>query len=135
MGKTVKLGAALAVLGLGLAAPAFGQRHALSMLDRLDPGKWELRARDDGVGTTTMCLPNGRRLIQLRHPDAACSRLVIEDRADQVTVQYTCPGRGYGLTRIRRETSQLVQIESQGIADGLPFDFTAEARRVGVCTG
>jgi hypothetical protein len=27
----------------------------------------------------------------------------------------------------------LVQIETQGIAHGLPFSFTAEARRVGVC--
>lgn len=133
MRKVLKLGAALAVLGAGLTAPAFGQPRALAMLDRLDAGKWELRTREQGGQTTTICLPNGRRLIQLRHPDAACDRLVIEDRPDQVAVQYTCRGQGYGLTRIRRETSQLVQIESQGIAQGLPFDFTAEARRVGSC--
>jgi hypothetical protein len=88
--------------------------------------------REDGA-RTTMCIPNGRRLIQLRHPNEACDRLVIEDAPNQVAVQYTCRGRGYGLTRIRRETNQLVQIESQGIAEGLPFDFTVEARRVGSC--
>jgi hypothetical protein len=49
-------------------------------------------------------------------------------------VQYTCRGRGYGRTHIRRETSRLVQIDTQGIADGRPFAFAAEARRVGDCT-
>lgn len=134
MDKAVKLGAALAMFGAGVAMPAFAQPRGLAMLDRLDPGRWEVRTREDGA-RTTMCIPNGRRLIQLRHPDAVCDRLVIEDRGDQVAVQYTCKGRGYGLTRIRRETSQLVQIESQGIAEGLPFDFTAEARRIGNCQG
>ena len=58
---------------------------------------------------------------------------MIEDGANAVTVQYTCQGSGYGRTQIKRETSRLVQIESQGIAGGLPFEFTAEARRVGDC--
>ena len=48
-------------------------------------------------------------------------------------VQYTCRGKGYGRTQIRRESNRLVQIDSQGIADGLPFSFSAEARRVGDC--
>ena len=30
--------------------------------------------------------------------------------ATEVTVQYTCRGRGYGRTHIRRETNRLVQI-------------------------
>ena len=42
-------------------------------------------------------------------------------------------GNGYGRTNLRREISRLVQIESQGIVDGLPFQFAAEARRVGAC--
>mgnify|MGYP006175199349 CR=1 FL=1 len=35
---------------------------------------------------------------------------------------------------LRRETSRLVQIQSQGIRNGLPFEFSAEARRVGDCS-
>ena len=42
-------------------------------------------------------------------------------------------GRGYGRTSIRLETDRLVQIRTQGIADGLPFEYSAEARRVGDC--
>lgn len=92
-----------------------------------------MRPRDTGSASEALCVPNGRRLIQLRHPDSSCDRLVVQDSPNEVTVQYTCRGHGYGRTHIRKETSRLVQIDSQGIADGLPFEFSAEARRVGDC--
>ncbi len=124
---------AVMVLGsaVALAVPVAAQGPTLAMLDRLDTGRWELRMRDGGV--ESLCLRDGRRLIQLRHPSSTCERLIVKDGPDEVTVQYTCRGRGYGRTHIRRETSQLIQLDSQGIADGLPFAFAAEARRVGNC--
>ena len=126
---------AIAIFGLaaGLAAPALGDRPALAMLDRLEPGRWELRVRDASGATERICLQDGRRFIQLRHPAAPCERLIVDDAPSEVTVQYTCRGRGYGRTHIRRETDQLIQIDTQGIADGLPFAYAAEARRVGDC--
>lgn len=116
-----------------LVLPAEAHAPALAMLDRLDQGRWEVRARGGDEPVERLCLHDGRRLIQLRHPTSICERLVLEDGPAEVTVQYTCRGQGYGRTRIRRETSQLVQIDSQGIADGLPFAFAAEARRIGGC--
>lgn len=126
---------ALAVAGVSavFAAPVLGQRPALGMLDQIEKGRWELRIRDKGGGVERLCLGDPRRLIQLRHPAANCERLVVNDGASEVTVQYTCRGQGYGRTYIRLESSRLVQIESQGIADGLPFSFAAEGRRVGDC--
>jgi hypothetical protein len=59
----------------------------------------------------------------------------VTDSPGEVVVQYTCRGRGYGRTEVRRETNRLVQVQSQGIVDGLPFAITAEARRIGDCTG
>lgn len=127
------LGAALAVAGI--AAPAsHAQAPTLQMLDKMQPGMWELRIRDEKT-PRRMCLANGRPLIQIRHPGAACQRFVIEDGANTVTVQYTCPGAGYGRTTVRLETPQLAQVESQGIDAGTPFDFSAEVRRVGPCRG
>lgn len=134
MGKKVLRKAVIAVAGLlACGVPAAGQGPQLAMLDQLDAGRWELRARDAGSQTERICVNTGRRLIQLRHPDSACERLVVQDSPSEVTVQYTCRGQGYGRTHIRKETSRLVQIDSQGIANGLPFEFSAEARRVGDC--
>lgn len=123
------------VLGICAAgSPALGQRTTLAMLDQIDSGRWELRLRDSANNTQRLCVSSGRRFIQLRHPESNCDRLVVEDSPYEVTVQYTCRGKGYGRTNIRRETNRLVQIETQGIADGLPFEFSAEARRVGDCS-
>ncbi len=124
----------LAMAGLvAAAAPALGGGPSLAMLDQIEGGKWELRER--GAPPQQICVPSGRQLIQLRHPGANCNSFVIEDTAAQVVVQYTCAGHGYGRTQIRHETNRLVQIDSQGIADGYPFEVSAEARRVGASSG
>lgn len=116
----------------GLLTPAAAQGPALAMLGALDDGQWEIRYRD-GRESRRVCVRSGVELIQLQHASPACNRFVVEDGASEVVVQYTCKGNGYGRTSIRRESASLVQIDSQGIAAGLPFDFSAEARRVGPC--
>lgn len=121
----------LSALGIGTAAAA-SQGDALAMLSGLQRGTWAVASRDGGP-SRTICLGDSLQLIQLRHGGSACSRFVVEDAPDKVTVQYTCKGNGYGRTSIRKETNALVQIESQGIAGGLPFQFKAEARRTGAC--
>lgn len=102
------------------------------MLASLERGSWELRNRDDG-SRQHICLQTGRELIQLRHRQPGCEQFVVQDEPDQVTVQYTCKGNGYGRTSIRRETNGLVQIRSQGIHNGTPFAIEGEARKRGDC--
>lgn len=109
------------------------ERPALAMLDQLQPGQWEVRDRDISGGRSRLCLDNGRRLVQIRHMRETCRSFTVEDSAEAVTVHYTCPGNGYGQTSVRYESAQLVQLETQGIAQGLPFNVRAEVRRVGSC--
>jgi hypothetical protein len=122
-------GALLAVF----AIPALAQSGGLAMLGSLTKGEWTVTFRD-GSAARKICVRSGRELIQLRHPSASnCSRYVVDDDPTKVSVQYACRGNGYGRTDIRRETGSLVQIQSQGIEGGLPFNFDAEARRTGTC--
>ncbi|WAT17323.1 hypothetical protein OZN62_10345 [Aurantiacibacter sp. MUD11] len=102
------------------------------MLDTLERGSWELRLRPEGT-TRRICVRTGREFIQIRHRQPGCDRYVVQDEANEVTVQYTCRGDGYGRTTIRREDRELVQIRSQGIQGGTPFSLEGEARRVGSC--
>lgn len=127
-----KFTAILGVAAIGVSIPALAQSDGLAMLGELSKGEWTIKFRD-GSPERKICVRSGRELIQIRHRQAGCSRFVVEDGAARVTVQYTCPGNGYGRTFIRRETGSLVQIESQGIADGVPFQFAGEARRTGSC--
>lgn len=137
VGVIMRVGLRIVFQGLaGLACVAGGaaiaQAVQLAMLDRLEPGQWELRMRD-GRGVERLCLEDPRRLIQLRHPQAGCRQFIVEDEATVVTVHYTCNGQGSGRTRLRFESPRLVQLESSGVAGKLPFDIVAEARRVGSC--
>ena len=130
MRKIVRTLLVTGALGAGSALAAQGD--ALGMLAKLQRGQWTVTSRDGGP-SRTVCLGDAAQLVQLRHAGSACSRFVVEDAADKVTVQYTCRGNGYGRTSIRKETPTLLQIESQGIEGGLPFQFKAEARRSGAC--
>lgn len=123
---------AAGIVALGVSVPLAAQSDGLSMLRGLAKGEWTIKYRDRSADRK-ICVRTGQELIQLRHSNSGCSRFVVEDAANKVTVQYTCTGNGYGRTNIRRETGGLIQIESQGIAGGLPFQFAAEARRTGSC--
>lgn len=123
---------AMAGLFLFAGMPVLAQSGALEIFEGLTKGEWTVKYRD-GSPDVKLCVKTGQELIQLKHSQFNCTRFVVEDSPAKVTVQYTCPGNGYGRTDLRRETSDLVQIESQGIAADLPFQLAAEARRTGSC--
>ena len=116
----------------GVAIPAGAQGNGLAMLGTLAKGEWTIKFRD-GSPDRKICVRSGQELIQLRHREAGCNQFVVEDGVAKVTVQYTCQGNGYARTSIRRETPALVQLESQGIQGGMPFQLLAEGRRTGPC--
>lgn len=129
--RAVRAGAIGAATALA-AVPTAAQAPELAMLGALTKGAWTLRIRDES-SQQRICVRDGQEFIQLRHRQPGCSRFVVQDDADEVIVQYTCRGNGYGRTSIRRESNALVQIESQGIIDGAPFSITGEARHAGSC--
>ncbi|MEQ1509970.1 MAG: hypothetical protein ABL909_06145 [Sphingopyxis sp.] len=124
-------GLSLAILAMGV--PAIAQAPSLTMLAQLEQGQWQLVDRDGMVPSRSICLGDARQLIQLRHEGQQCTRFVVEDSPQSVTVSYSCAGTGNGRTTIRRETNRLVQVETQGVFRGSPFSMVFEARRTGVC--
>lgn len=130
--RVLALGGFAGTAMLLLALPVLAQGNGLAMLGTLTKGEWTIKQRGE-PRNRKICVKSGAELIQLMHSEGGCSQFVVEDGAARVTVQYTCPGNGYGRTSIRRETSSLAQLESQGIHGGMPFQLTAEARRTGSC--
>lgn len=117
------------------AIPAPAQAPELAMMDKLQPGLWNLKERGSSDAADKVCLRDSKKLLQLRHRDAQCSRYVVSDEPDEVTVTYRCPGGGSGRTTIKYEGRGLVQINSQGIAQNSPFAFAVEGRFAGACAG
>lgn len=125
---------ALPVAALSLAAvSAPAQAPELAMLDKLQPGLWNLKERGSADTSDKLCVRDARKLLQLRHRELQCSRFVVSDEPDEVTVTYRCPGGGSGRTTIKYEGRGLIQIDSQGIAQNSPFAFALEARYAGSC--
>ena len=102
-------------------------------LNQLQPGKWMLTSRDAAFVPRAICLGDPRLLLQLRQPVVDCTRVVIANDPTSATVNYSCRGTGSGRTTVRVETPRLVQVDTQGISGGAPFDMTIEARRTGDC--
>lgn len=136
----MKLLQILKFLGLsaaGLAAftvPSAAQGPTPALLDGLKKGQWVVRERGVDGASRRVCIGDPGLLLQVEHGRASCSRYVIEDEPGNARVSYKCGTQGHGVTSIRRESSDLVQIESQGIRNNAPFAFSAEGRYVGACT-
>jgi hypothetical protein len=95
---------------------------------------WQLRDLDQPqAAQQSICVADPTLLVQLRHRNAPCTRLVLSEDAAGAVFHYTCPASGYGQTALRIETPRLAQIDTQGIAGNRPFAYRAEARRVGTC--
>ncbi len=124
---------ALGLAGLfAVAAPVFALSvPKLEALAKLEPGRWQLRELDGPA--RSICLADPAALVQLEHEGVSCEKEVLASEAGAATVEYTCPGRGFGRTSIRVETPRLARIDTQGFADGRPFAYRVEARKLGAC--
>jgi hypothetical protein len=124
---------ALGLAGVfAIAAPVFAfALPKLEALAQLETGRWQLRQPDGAA--RSICLADPTILVQLEHEGVSCGQEVLASEAGAATVEYTCPGRGFGRTSIRVETSRLARIDTQGLADGRPFAYRIEARKVGAC--
>lgn len=134
-----QLGLGMAVIaGLGAIVSAPDHAHAAekgdpAALAGIQRGMWELRERGSSAQPRQICLSDPKTLVQIRHPGQACTRYILDNKADRATFHYSCAAAGNGRTTIRVETPRLVQIETQGILNGSPFDSRFEGRFTGPC--
>lgn len=112
--------------GASAEAPAPG-----SALGRVSPGQWEVL--EPAATPVLLCVRDPQDLARLRHIGAQCRNFVVENTLRRATVHYECPGKGYGQTTLRVQTAGQATLDSQGVEAGVPFAFTAQARRVGPC--
>lgn len=117
-----------------IAGSSAGAAADPTLLQQLEKGRWTLTERGQSAPSERICLGNAAVFLKPQHRGATCSQYVIENKPDRVTIHYSCPGANHGHTIVRRETNRLVQIETQGMKHGRPFDRSIEARRVGGCS-
>jgi hypothetical protein len=97
------------------------------------PGLWDISLSANGSNSRRACLADPMILTQWEHRRSACTRVVIAEHGAQATVHYTCSGGGFGQSAMTLLTPRSIRVETQGISDGLPFDYVLHARRAGDC--
>ncbi len=96
-------------------------------------GLWEVSRSATGANPERRCVPQAAVLAQWEHHRARCTRVVISATATEAVIHYTCTGGGFGQSRMKVITPRTLRIETQGISQGLPFNYVLHARRVGDC--
>lgn len=112
-----------------LALTAAGRPVALT---QTQTGLWEF-SRTGAARPERVCLADVSAMAQLQHRRSRCTRVVIRDLPSMAEIHYTCTGGGFGRTTLRPITPRSVKVETQGISDGAPFNYTLQGRRVGEC--
>jgi hypothetical protein len=121
------------IASIGVAA-ALPPPQRINAMNTVEPGLWAIHALDRGeADVPAFCVSDTTRLLQFRHPGQTCSRFVIADTPHVATIQYSCPGAGWGRTSVRVISPEQLRLDTQGIADNAPFALAAEARRIGDC--
>ena len=118
--------AAVAVVTLGAA-----QRPAA--LAVTSGGLWELSGVPGAKAPVRSCVADTAVLAQFEHRGKSCTRMVISDTPTEAVIHYTCPGSGFGRSKMTLVTPRSLRIETQGISNDLPFYYVLQARRVGEC--
>ena len=124
-------GLILAAAGLVGAAVIAAPRPAA--LADVAPGLWEISGYPGAKSPARECFGNVALLAQYEHRKHSCSSSVVSDHAPSSVIQYNCIGGGFGRSTVTMITPRSLRIETQGIADNLPFNYVLQARRVGDC--
>lgn len=126
---------ALVLTGIALfAIPAEAAAPVIAALAKLQRGKWQVRELDGATPAANICIGDPDQLIRFAHRvGPLCNTEILHNGATAATVQYSCPGRGFGHSALRVLTPRAVRIDSQGFSNGRPFSYQLDARRIGAC--
>ena len=131
-GRTRRGALVLAAALCATPASALLSMH-VAALSKIERGRWHVRELESAVEPATFCLGDPWQVLRFAHRNARCTADVFEDGVKGATIQYSCPGRGFGHTYVRVETRRSMLIDTQGLSNGRPFSYRLEARRVGPC--
>ena len=101
-------------------------------LSRVEGGLWEIDRLGPGA-RPRVCVSDPVWFASYEHRGKSCTRVVISDDSQGTLIHYTCGAGGFGRSKVNVLTPRSLRIETQGISEGLPFNYVLQARRVGDC--
>jgi hypothetical protein len=121
---------ALGGVGAALLLIAAAQPSALT---QAQPGVWEISGAPGARTPVRQCVADIAALARFEHRAKTCAAKIIRDDGSSASIQYSCGGAGFGNSEIQVITPRSLRISTQGISDGLPFNYVLQARRIDDC--
>jgi len=123
--------AVLAILAVtGTLALAGMQRPAA--LAQASAGLWEISGLPGGK-PLRQCITELSALSQFEHRGRTCGQHILRDGKTSVSIEYSCGPADFGRSDVDVLTPRSLRIQTQGIAQGMPFNYLLQARRIGDC--
>jgi hypothetical protein len=122
----------LAVSGLG-GALTLAAAQPPSALSQVQPGLWEISGAPGTKRPVRQCIASLATLARFEHRSKNCNARILKDAGNATLVEYSCGGAGFGRSDIEVLTPRSLRISTQGISDGLPFNYVLQARRIDDC--
>jgi hypothetical protein len=123
-------------LALAAGAAAFaliGAAQLPSGLAQAQPGLWEISGLPGTAVPVRQCFADMGQLARFEHRAKNCSLSTVHDAGATGEVDYSCGPAGFGHSQVTLLTPRALRIATQGISDGLPFNYVLQARRVAEC--
>ena len=130
VGRMTRIGPYALVAAGALALIAAVQPSALS---QAQAGLWEISGAPGVNAPVRQCVADVASLARFEHRAKTCTAKVLKDEKGSVAIDYTCGGAGFGHSEIDVITPRSLRISTQGISDGLPFNYVLQARRIDDC--
>jgi hypothetical protein len=116
-----------------VAALALVAASRPSALAQAQPGLWEISGAPGTRAPVRQCVADFAVLARFEHRSRNCSAKVLKDAGTFAQIEYSCGGAGFGHSEVNVLTPRSLRIATQGISDGLPFNYVLQARRVDDC--
>jgi hypothetical protein len=117
-------------LGAAFVLTAAAQPAALA---QTQPGLWEISGAPGAGAPIRQCVADVALLARFEHRSKPCRARILKDGGSFISVEYSCGGAGFGNSEIDVLTPRSLRISTQGISDGLPFNYVLQARRIDDC--
>lgn len=105
----------------------------LPTLAQTQPGLWELSGMPGAKTPVRICVADVPSLARFEHRGKACTAKVLKQSGSLTAFEYSCGAAGFGHSDVEAITPRSLRISTQGISDGLPFNYVLQARRVDDC--
>ena len=105
----------------------------LPTLAQTAPGMWELSGLPGTKLPVRQCVADVASLARFEHRGKVCTAKILKNVGSSASIEYSCGTAGFGHSEIEVITPRSLRISTQGISDGLPFNYVLQARRVDEC--